>query len=214
MITYLFDPPPVAALAVRGLAQRFPVKRLFFVGRNYAAHAAEMGFTVDKSRETPFYFTKSLSTLVPSGGALPYPPGTRNFHYEVELVVALHQGGFEVTPEQAPALIYGYGVGLDMTRRDLQQAARELGRPWDLGKDVEHGAVCSELLPLPGQVLAPSAIGLQVNGQTRQDALRHVCERADPIDRLVLEIAREDAVHAALPAMLTVSAVEDRAGRP
>jgi len=170
MSAYLFPPPPVAAIPIRGSLQLFPVKRLFFVGRNYAAHAAEMGFTVDKSRETPFYFTKSLSTLVPSGGALPYPPGTRNFHYEVELVVALHQGGFQVTPQQAPALIYGYGVGLDMTRRDLQQAARELGRPWDLGKDVEHGAVCSELLPLPGQVLAPAAIGLQVNGQTRQQA--------------------------------------------
>ena len=170
MSTYLFPPPPVAALPVRGLAQLFPVRRLFFVGRNYAAHAAEMGFTVDKSRETPFYFTKSISALAPSGSTLPYPPGTRNFHYEVELVLALHQGGFEVSPEQAPALIYGYGVGLDMTRRDLQQAARELGRPWDLGKDVEHGAVCSELLPLPGQVLAPAAIGLQVNGQTRQQA--------------------------------------------
>ncbi|KJS69689.1 MAG: fumarylacetoacetase [Comamonadaceae bacterium BICA1-1] len=170
MNPYLFAPPPVAALPILGLPQRFPVNRLFFVGRNYAAHAAEMGFTVDKARETPFYFTKSVSALAPSGITLPYPPGTANFHYEVELVVALHRPGFRVLPEQAPELIYGYAVGLDMTRRDLQQAARELGRPWDLGKDVEHGAVCSELRPLPGQVLAPAAIGLQVNGQTRQSA--------------------------------------------
>ena len=188
MNPYLFAPPPVPSLPILGLPQRFPVNRLFFVGRNYAAHAAEMGFTVDKARETPFYFTKSASALAPSGVTLPYPPGTANFHYEVELVVALHRPGFRVAPEQAHELIYGYAVGLDMTRRDLQQAARELGRPWDLGKDVEHGAVCSELLPLPGQVLAPAAIGLQVNGQTRQSA--HTEQLIWSIPELIADLSR------------------------
>ena len=188
MSNYLFAPPPVTALPILGSPQHFPVNRLFFVGRNYAAHAAEMGFTVDKARETPFYFTKSASALTPSGSTLPYPPGTANFHYEVELVVALHRPGFRVAPEQAHELIYGYAVGLDMTRRDLQQAARELGRPWDLGKDVEHGAVCSELLPLPGQVLAPAAIGLQVNGQTRQSA--HTEQLIWSIPELIADLSR------------------------
>ena len=188
MNPYLFAPPPVPSLPILGLPQRFPVNRLFFVGRNYAAHAAEMGFTVDKARETPFYFTKSASALTPSGSTLPYPPGTANFHYEVELVLALHRPGFGVAPEQAHELIYGYAVGLDMTRRDLQQAARELGRPWDLGKDVEHGAVCSELLPLPGQVLAPAAIGLQVNGQTRQSA--HTEQLIWSIPELIADLSR------------------------
>jgi len=188
MNPYLFAPPPVPSLPILGLPQRFPVNRLFFVGRNYAAHAAEMGFTVDKARETPFYFTKSASALAPSGSTLPYPPGTANFHYEVELVLALHRPGFGVAPEQAHELIYGYAVGLDMTRRDLQQAARELGRPWDLGKDVEHGAVCSELLPLPGQVLAPAAIGLQVNGQTRQSA--HTEQLIWSIPELIADLSR------------------------
>ncbi|MCA0177150.1 MAG: fumarylacetoacetate hydrolase family protein [Proteobacteria bacterium] len=168
--TYLWPPPPVPSLPVRGVVQRLPVNRLFFVGRNYAAHAREMGFAVDKAGETPFYFTKSPQALTPSGAHVPYPPGTHNYHHEMELVVVIGRPGFQVSVEEAPALIYGYACGLDMTRRDLQFAARDKGRPWDLGKDAEHAAVVSEVMPMPGQVLASGAIELAVNGQVRQRA--------------------------------------------
>ncbi|MFM7342918.1 MAG: fumarylacetoacetate hydrolase family protein [Betaproteobacteria bacterium] len=168
MNAYLFDLPPLAALPVRGHTQRFPVHRIFCVGRNYHAHAAEMGRTVDKSVDTPFYFTKSPSTLVESGATVAYPPGTENYHHEMELVVALGRPGFRVTEGDAHELIFGYASGLDMTRRDLQLLARDKGRPWDLGKDFEESAVCSEIVPMPGRVLERAAISLQVNGQTRQ----------------------------------------------
>lgn len=168
MNAYLFDPPPLAALPVRGHTQRFPVHRIFCVGRNYHAHAAEMGRTVDKSVDTPFYFTKSPSTLVESGATVAYPPGTENYHHEMELVVALGRPGFRVTEGDAHELIFGYASGLDMTRRDLQLLARDKGRPWDLGKDFEESAVCSEIVPMPGRVLERAAISLKVNGQTRQ----------------------------------------------
>jgi fumarylpyruvate hydrolase len=170
MPDYLFSPPPVAALPIRGQSACFPVHRLFFVGRNYLAHAKEMGLSVDKNTETPFYFTKSRSALVHSGATVPYPPRTHNYHHEMELVIAIGQPGFRVTEAQAHTLIYGYAAGLDMTRRDLQLAARDKGRPWDTGKDVEHGAVCSEIVPMPGVVLEQAPIALEVNGVTRQSS--------------------------------------------
>jgi fumarylpyruvate hydrolase len=166
--TYLWTPPPVPSLPVQGRAERLPVRRIFCVGRNYHAHAVEMGRPVDKAVEQPFYFTKSPDTLVPSGATVPYPPGTRNYHYEMELVVVIGQPGFRVAEADAHGLIYGYACGLDMTRRDLQLSARDKGRPWDLGKDIEQGAVVSEVLPLPGQVLEQGAIELRVNGVTKQ----------------------------------------------
>ena len=133
---YLWTPPPVPSLPVRGSTQRMPVNRLFFVGRNYHAHAREMGRPVDKGVERPFYFTKSPQTLVESGATVAYPSETSNYHHEMELVVAIGKPGFRVSEDQAAALVYGYACGLDMTRRDLQLAARDKGRPWDLGKDV------------------------------------------------------------------------------
>ena len=166
--TYLWNPPPVYSLPVRGRAERLPINRLFFVGRNYHAHAVEMGRPVDKSVEVPFYFTKSPSTLVPSGATVAYPPGTQSYHYEMELVLAIGAPGFRVTEADAPALIYGYACGLDMTRRDLQLVAREKGRPWDLGKDIEQGSVVSEIVPMQGKVLAHGELVMTVNGQPRQ----------------------------------------------
>jgi fumarylpyruvate hydrolase len=166
--TYLWTPPPVCSLPVRGSAQRLPVNRLFFVGRNYHAHAVEMGRPVDKSAERPFYFTKSPSTLVESGATVAYPPETANYHHEMELVVVIGQPGFRVQPSDAPALIYGYACGLDMTRRDLQLAARDKGRPWDLGKDVEQSSVVAEVVPMPGEVIRRGELVLTVNGQPRQ----------------------------------------------
>ncbi|RDI29201.1 fumarylpyruvate hydrolase [Pseudacidovorax intermedius] len=168
MTDYLWTPPPVASLPVRGDSRRLPVNRLFFVGRNYHAHAVEMGRPVDKSVEQPFYFTKAPSTLVESGTTVAYPPGTQNFHFEMELVVVIGAAGFRVAREEAGRLVYGYACGLDMTRRDLQLVARDKGRPWDLGKDVEQSSVCSEVVPMAGTVLSQGEIALQVNGETKQ----------------------------------------------
>jgi fumarylpyruvate hydrolase len=165
---YLWSPPPLRSLPVQGAAGRAPVNRLFFVGRNYHAHAVEMGRPVDKAVDRPFYFTKSPSALVESGGSVAYPPQTTNYHHEMELVVVIGAPGFRVTPGDAPSLIYGYACGLDMTRRDLQSALRDKGRPWDLAKDVEGSAVVSAIVPMSGVALARGSIELAVNGETRQ----------------------------------------------
>ena len=165
---YLWNPPAVQSLPVRGKAERLPVNRIFFVGRNYHAHAVEMGKPVDKSVESPFYFTKAPQTLVESGATVAYPPETSNYHFEMELVVAIGAPAFRVSQEDAHKVIYGYAAGLDMTRRDLQLVARDKGRPWDLGKDVEQSSVCSEIVPMPGVVIEQGEIALTVNGQTKQ----------------------------------------------
>ena len=168
-VTYLWN-PPVHSLPVRGKQERFAIQRLFFVGRNYHAHAIEMGRPVDKSVEVPFYFTKSGATLVESGATVAYPPQTKNYQFEMELVLAIGAPGFRVSEDYAGKLVYGYACGLDMTRRDLQLAAREKGRPWDLGKDVEESSVVSEIVPMPGVVLERGALALTVNGQPRQQS--------------------------------------------
>lgn len=169
MSDYLFPPAPVPAVGLHGQPGRYPINRIFCVGRNYEAHAAEMGGAVD--REAPWYFTKSPASFVASGATVPYPPGTANYHHEVELVLALGAPVFRADPAAAQAAIWGYGVGLDMTRRDRQQDGKDHRRPWDLGKDVENSAVIAPLTPaagLPG--LGGRRIWLSVNGQLRQDA--------------------------------------------
>jgi len=170
MANYLFSPPAVPSLPIRGKTERFPIHRIFCVGRNYHAHAIEMGRPVDKSVENAFYFTKSPSTLVESGATIAYPPRTQNYHYEMELVLAIGQPGFRVSEAQAHTLIYGYAAGLDMTRRDLQLVARDKGRPWDTGKDIENGSVCTEIVPMEGVVVSQGAIALEVNGVTKQSS--------------------------------------------
>lgn len=169
-VSYLWTPAAVLSLPVRGDEKRLPINRLFFVGRNYHAHAAEMGKPVDKSVERPFYFTKSPQTLTQSGATVAYPPETGNYHFEMELVVAIGKAGFCVPTEQAHEIIYGYGCGLDMTRRDLQLVARDKGRPWDLGKDVEQSSIASEIVPMPGKIIESGAIELSVNGQVKQQS--------------------------------------------
>ncbi len=154
MTTYLWTPPPVYSLPVRGKAERLP--------------AVEMGKPVDKASERPFYFTKAPSTLVESGATVAYPPETKNYHHEMELVVAIGAPGFRVGEDDAAALVYGYACGLDMTRRDLQLVARDKGRPWDLGKDVEQSSVVSEIVPMPGVLLDKGELAMTVNGQPRQ----------------------------------------------
>ena len=135
----MFPPPPGAAAPIRGRAERFPIRRIFCVGRNYEAHAKEMGVAAD--REAPFYFTKAAAHYAPSGSTIAYPPGTTNYHYEMEFVVAIGKAGFRIAEAQALDHVFGYACGLDMTRRDLQAAAKEKQRPWDIGKDVEQSAV-------------------------------------------------------------------------
>lgn len=170
MTQYLFPPPAVQSLPISGRAERFAINRLFFVGRNYHAHAVEMGKPVDKSAERPFYFTKTPQTLVQSGATVPYPPETKNYQYEMELVLAVGKAGFRVSAESAHEIIYGYAAGLDMTRRDLQLVARDKGRPWDLGKDIEDGSVCGEIVPMEGVVIEKGAVQLEVNGETKQSS--------------------------------------------
>lgn len=170
MSSYLFNPPAVQSLPIRGRAERFPINRIFCVGRNYHAHAVEMGRPVDKSVEQAFYFTKSPQTLVESGATVAYPPRTSNYHFEMELVLAIGKSGFRVSEASAHELVYGYAAGLDMTRRDLQLVARDKGRPWDTGKDIEEGSVCSEIVPMPGVVIEHGAIALEVNGETKQSS--------------------------------------------
>jgi len=170
MTEYVFAPPAVQALPISGQTKLFPVNRLFFVGRNYHAHAQEMGKPVDKSQERPFYFTKAPQTLVQSGATIAYPSETNNFHFEMEMVVAIGTNGFRVPIDKAHEIIYGYGAGLDMTRRDLQLVARDKGRPWDLGKDVEQSSVCSEIVPMQGRIIDRGAIALEVNGVTKQSS--------------------------------------------
>jgi fumarylpyruvate hydrolase len=169
-VSYLFNPPQVQSLAIRGKSDRFPINRLFFVGRNYHAHAVEMGKPVDKSVERPFYFTKAPQTLVDSGSTVAYPPETQNYHFEMEMVIAIGKAGFRVSQDKAHEVIYGYAAGLDMTRRDLQLMARDKGRPWDLGKDVEHSSVCTEIVPMEGKIIDQGAIALEVNGETKQSS--------------------------------------------
>jgi fumarylpyruvate hydrolase len=164
---YLFTPPAQVAVPVRGVSTLYPVRRIFCVGRNYEAHAVEMGATAD--REAPFYFTKSAHAYAPSGSVLAYPPGTRNFHYEMELVIAMGAAAFRISAAQATQAVYGYACGLDMTRRDLQYAARDLKRPWDLGKDFESAAVLAPIVPASecGHPVS-GRIELRVNGIQRQ----------------------------------------------
>jgi fumarylpyruvate hydrolase len=167
-INYLWAPPAPVSLPVRGTRARFPVNRLFFVGRNYQAHAREMGTSVDKASMRPVYFTKFSAMLAESGMVAPYPPETADYHHEVELIVALAQGGFRVDAAQAQRMIYGYACGLDMTRRDLQATAKAKGNPWDVAKNVEQGAVASEIVQAEGRILRSGEISLHVNGELRQ----------------------------------------------
>ena len=166
MVDYLLPLPPVMSLPVIGREGRFPVGRIFCVGRNYAAHAAEMGNEVD--REAPFYFLKSPHAVQQSGTVLAYPPGTEDLHHEIELVVAIGKGGKDIPAEQAAEHIFGYAVGLDMTRRDLQLTARKAGRPWDMGKGFDQSAPMGALVPAAGIDPSKGKIELTVNGKVTQ----------------------------------------------
>ena len=166
--TYLFPPPAVPSVAIQGLRERFPVRRIFCVGLNYAAHAREMG--KDPGAEPPFFFTKPADAVVESGATIPYPPQTGDFHYEIELVAALHSGGANISREEALGHVYGYAAGVDLTRRDLQKRARDEGKPWDFAKGFDLSAPIGAIRPA-SRIGHPKAarITLSVNGRTRQD---------------------------------------------
>lgn len=165
MANYVIPPPAQAAIPVAG-GGLFPVRRIYCVGRNYAEHAREMGH--DPDREPPFFFSKPADALVTGGRDMPYPPATHDVHHEMELVVALGEGGADVAEADAMRLVWGYAAGLDMTRRDLQGEAKKLGRPWDMAKGFDHSAPVGGLVPAAGRT--PGRIELRVNGQVRQSS--------------------------------------------
>lgn len=169
-MSYAFDPSPLVSLPVTNQEHRFPVHRVYCVGRNYAEHAKEMGFT---GREPPFFFLKPADALVvvpaDQTGTMPYPPLTQDLHHEVELVVAIGQGGRDIAVDQALAHVYGYAVGLDMTRRDLQAEMKKQGRPWCIGKAFDHSAPIGPIVQVSQLAeITQAEIKLEVNGITRQ----------------------------------------------
>jgi fumarylpyruvate hydrolase len=161
--------PAQPSIPVVGQTARFPVRRIFCIGRNYADHAREMGASVDKAN--PMFFTKPADAIVTDGADVPYPSATNDLHHEVEMVVALGAGGSDLSVEEAGKLVWGYGVGLDLTRRDLQAQAKAKGAPWDVAKGFDHSAPVSALVPASD--ITPDAstrIALEINGELRQEA--------------------------------------------
>ena len=168
-MTYVFPAPEQASLAVRGSDARFPIRRIFCVGRNYAAHAREMG--KDPDREPPFFFTKPADAALDTPCTIAYPKLTQNLHHEIELVIAIGKGGAEIAEADVMDHVWGASVGLDLTRRDLQMEARDMGRPWDWGKAFDQSAPIAPIVPIAEvPSVETGRIWLAVNGETRQDA--------------------------------------------
>ena len=166
-MSYVIEPEPRQSLPVQGSAKRFPVNNIYCVGRNYADHAIEMGG--DPNREPPFFFIKPNFAILPDGTEMAYPEFSTDVHHEIELVVAIGRSGVDVSVAAAQSHIFGYGVGVDMTRRDLQSQAKEQARPWEAGKSFVHAAPCSEIVPIEACANAAAAeITLTVNGEVRQ----------------------------------------------
>jgi fumarylpyruvate hydrolase len=201
-MSYVFDPAPCPSLPVTGTAARFPVRRIFCVGRNYAEHAREMGHD---DREPPFFFTKPADAVVEHGATIPYPPGTENLHYEAELVVAIGKAGRDIAEADALNHVYGYACGNDLTRRDLQTEAKKTGRPWDMAKGFDRSAVIGPIHPVAtvGH-LAAGAITLTRNGELKQqgdlaDLIWSVPEVISYLSHLV-EFAPGDLIMTGTPA--------------
>jgi fumarylpyruvate hydrolase len=164
---YVIDPPAITSLPVIGREERFPVRRVFCIGRNYAEHAREMGAAVDTA--APMFFCKPADAVVTDGADVPYPPATSDLHHEVEMVVALKAGGSDLNDAQAAAAIFGYGVGLDLTRRDLQAIAKAKSYPWDVAKGFDYSAPVSALrVASEAAPQVDTEISLHVNGDLRQ----------------------------------------------
>ncbi|HVN46365.1 MAG TPA: fumarylacetoacetate hydrolase family protein [Steroidobacteraceae bacterium] len=168
MSAYVFPPPAQPSVAVAGSSARFPVHRIYCIGLNYLEHVREFGR--DPERSPPVFFMKPADAVAENGAAIPYPPATHNFHYEIELVVALARGGRDVAAEDALALVFGYAVGNDLTRRDLQAAAKERGEPWDTSKGFDCSAPVASIRPASAGHLTRGRIWLSVNGTLRQES--------------------------------------------
>jgi len=202
MADYIFSPPSETLIPVVGTRAMFPLRRIYCVGRNYAEHAREMG--VDPNREPPFFFSKPRDAAVPGGGVIPFPSATNNLQHEVELVVAIGQGGRDIPEAQALSHVYGYATGIDFTRRDLQMIAREKSHPWELGKGMDQGAPISPIAPVRTNTLAAdAAIWLKVNNELRQSARLNqmTWSTAEIIHRLshYFELAAGDLIFTGTP---------------
>ena len=202
-MSYVIEVPKTTALPVEGETASFPVRRIYCVGRNYADHAREMGH--DPDREPPFFFQKPTDAVVPNNQTLPFPVGTKDLHHEIELVVAIGTGGKNIGVDTALDHVYGYGVGLDMTRRDLQGEAKKMGRPWEMGKGFDQSAPCTGLKkaakighPVSG------AIWLKVNGEVKQkgDLNQHIWNTPETISYLshLVELFPGDIIMMGTPA--------------
>jgi fumarylpyruvate hydrolase len=167
-MSFVFPPSATPSVAIEGTQDTFPVHRIYCVGRNYAAHAREMG--KDPEREPPFFFTKPADAIVPNNATIPYPPRTNNLHHEIELVIAIGKGGRNIAIDKALDHVFGYAVGNDLTRRDLQFEARDKGRPWDTGKAFDRSAAIAAIRPASKGHVSRGRIWLTVNGESRQIA--------------------------------------------
>lgn len=211
-MSYVFPPPAQPSVEVQGRSERFPVRRIFCVGRNYAAHAREMG--MDPDREPPFFFTKPADALVPNNATIPFPPRTANLHHEVELVVAISKGGKNIAVTDALDYVFGYAVGNDLTRRDLQFAARDQGRPWDTSKGFDKSAPIAAVRPAAEGHLEKGRIWLKVNGELRQqadiaDLIWSVPEVIAELSTL-FELAPGDLIYTGTPAGVSAVKPGDR----
>ena len=202
MPNYVISPPQITGLPIDGTDALFPVRRVYCIGRNYAAHAIEMGH--DPDREPPFFFQKNPNNLDPSG-TFPYPPHSSDVHHEAEMYVALKSGGANIAVEDALDCVYGYGLSLDMTRRDLQGQMKKLGRPWEIGKAFERSAPCGPIYPASMiGYLGAGRLVLTVNGETRQkgDLKQMIWKVPEMISYLsqYFELASGDIIQSGTPA--------------
>src|SRR5258708_7393965 len=210
--SYVITPPPRAAIAVAGTDKAFPVRRIWCVGRNYEEHIKEMGHDV---RDPPFFFSKPADAVVPDGSTVPYPSLTKDMHHEVELVVALKSGGRNIKLANALDCIFGYGVGIDLTRRDLQIASRDMKRPWEIGKAFDASAPCGPLQPAD-KIGHPSKgkIALKANGKVRQDGdlaqmIWNVPEVIVKLSEMV-ELAPGDIIMTGTPSVVAATVAGDK----
>ncbi|WP_135211732.1 fumarylacetoacetate hydrolase family protein [Vitreimonas flagellata] len=188
-MTYVFSPPAIASVAVAGSDARFPVRRIFCVGRNYVDHVREMGN--DPKSEPPIFFTKPADAVVESGAAIAYAANTSNLHFEVELVLAIGKGGADIAEADAASHIWGYAVGVDLTRRDRQAEAKKVGAPWDVAKAFDQSAPIGAIAPA-GAALTKARIHLDVNGVTKQDS--DIAEMIWSVPEVVAHLSRSWAL--------------------
>lgn len=209
---FVIAAPPQASLAVQGTSKAFPVRRVWCVGRNYLEHIRELG---NDERQPPFFFAKHADMIAPDGATIPYPPLTSDLHHEVEMVVALKSGGLDIDPAKALEHVYGYAVGVDLTRRDLQMASRKKEQPWEIGKSFDQSAPCGALRPA-SEIGHPAKarIWLKVNGETRQDGdiEQMIWNTAGIISKLSQQVSlgAGDVIMTGTPAGVAALAAGDR----